>query len=142
MSTVPCLEHKLTSFTANKTFLEHFDGSAIGVWAALASAMYQIGAVVALPFAGPCIDGLGRRSWGAGGGTAGPRGGAFASGVAAAGIVLARVGAGDFARGADRAVARGGAGNVGGRRCREQPIAGRGAGDDAGRASAVDWGAR
>lgn len=23
--------------------------------------MYQIGAVVALPFAGPCIDGLGRR---------------------------------------------------------------------------------
>ncbi|KAL6711409.1 hypothetical protein ACN47E_004343 [Coniothyrium glycines] len=47
--------------TANSTFLEFFDGSSDGVWAALTSAMYQIGAVVALPFAGPVIDGLGRR---------------------------------------------------------------------------------
>ncbi|ORY08487.1 general substrate transporter [Clohesyomyces aquaticus] len=47
--------------TANKTFLKKFDGASDGPWAALTSAMYQIGAVVALPFAGPVIDSLGRR---------------------------------------------------------------------------------
>lgn len=31
------------------------------MWAALTSAMYQIGAVSALPFAGPVIDSFGRR---------------------------------------------------------------------------------
>ncbi|PVH95549.1 general substrate transporter [Periconia macrospinosa] len=47
--------------TANSTFLEFFHGSSDGVWAAMTSAMYQIGAVVALPFAGPIIDSFGRR---------------------------------------------------------------------------------
>jgi MFS family permease len=46
---------------ANSTFLDFFHGSPSGVWAALTSAMYQIGAVVALPFAGPIIDSFGRR---------------------------------------------------------------------------------
>ncbi|KAF9701620.1 hypothetical protein EKO04_001169 [Ascochyta lentis] len=47
--------------TANKTFLARFDGTPDGPWAAITSAMYQIGCVVALPFAGPIIDSLGRR---------------------------------------------------------------------------------
>jgi MFS family permease len=47
--------------TANSEFLGFFHGTSDGVWAALTSAMYQIGAVVALPFAGPIIDNFGRR---------------------------------------------------------------------------------
>lgn len=47
--------------TANTTFLEKFHGASDGPWAAITSAMYQIGAVVALPFAGPIIDNFGRR---------------------------------------------------------------------------------
>lgn len=49
--------------TANKTFLARFNGSSDGTWAAITSAMYQIGAVSGLPFAGPIIDTFGRR-WG------------------------------------------------------------------------------
>lgn len=55
------LAEALTQHAANKTFLEFFHGSSDGEWAALTSAMYQIGAVVALPFAGPILDSLGRR---------------------------------------------------------------------------------
>lgn len=51
----------LLTQTANKTFLARFHGESDGVWAALTSAMYQIGAVTALPFAGPIIDSFGRR---------------------------------------------------------------------------------
>lgn len=47
--------------TANKKFLKFFNGSSDGSWAALVSAMYQIGSIVALPFVGPCIDTWGRR---------------------------------------------------------------------------------
>ncbi|KAF2446676.1 general substrate transporter [Karstenula rhodostoma CBS 690.94] len=47
--------------TANDEFLKHFHGTKDGPWVALTSAMYQIGAVVALPFAGPIIDSFGRR---------------------------------------------------------------------------------
>ena len=42
--------------TANKTFLAFFHGSNDGKWAAINSAMYQIGSVCALPFIGPFID--------------------------------------------------------------------------------------
>ena len=49
--------------TANKTFLAYFHGANDGPWAAIVSAMYQIGGVVALPFVGPAIDTWGRR-WG------------------------------------------------------------------------------
>jgi MFS family permease len=55
------MEEALIIPPANKTFLSFFGGKSEGVWTALTSAMYQIGAVVALPFAGPVIDGLGRR---------------------------------------------------------------------------------
>jgi MFS family permease len=55
------MEEALIISPANKTFLSFFGGKSEGVWTALTSAMYQIGAVVALPFAGPVIDGLGRR---------------------------------------------------------------------------------
>jgi MFS family permease len=48
--------------TANKTFLEFFDGTNKGMWAGLISAMYQIGGVCALPFVGPAIDTWGRRA--------------------------------------------------------------------------------
>ncbi len=47
--------------TANKTFLHHFHGTNNGIWAGLVSAMYQIGAVSALPFAGPGVDTWGRK---------------------------------------------------------------------------------
>lgn len=47
--------------TANTVFLDFFHGSSDGSWAALVSAMYQIGSIVALPFVGPCIDTWGRR---------------------------------------------------------------------------------
>ncbi|OQO06189.1 hypothetical protein B0A48_08777 [Cryoendolithus antarcticus] len=47
--------------TANKQFLEFFHGTADGEWAAINSAMYQIGGVCALPFVGPAIDTWGRR---------------------------------------------------------------------------------
>lgn len=47
--------------TANSKFLSDFNGSDKGPWAALMSAMYQIGSVCALPFVGPCIDTWGRR---------------------------------------------------------------------------------
>nr|OQO16755.1 hypothetical protein B0A51_15710 [Rachicladosporium sp. CCFEE 5018] len=47
--------------TANKTFLNFFHGTADGEWAAINSAMYQIGGVCALPFVGPAIDTWGRR---------------------------------------------------------------------------------
>lgn len=46
---------------ANKQFLEFFDGSNVGPWAALNSAMYQIGGVCALFFVGPAIDTWGRK---------------------------------------------------------------------------------
>ena len=42
--------------TANSHFLGYFHGSASGEWAALNSAMYQIGSVCGLPFVGPAID--------------------------------------------------------------------------------------
>lgn len=48
--------------TANKTFLAHFHGTNNGIWAGLVSAMYQIGGVCALPFVGPAIDTMGRRT--------------------------------------------------------------------------------
>lgn len=47
--------------TANKQFLAFFHGSNDGSWAALNSAMYQIGGVCALPFVGPFSDNWGRR---------------------------------------------------------------------------------
>lgn len=49
--------------TANSQFLDFFDGTNDGPWAALNSAMYQIGGVCALPFVGPAVDTWGRR-WG------------------------------------------------------------------------------
>lgn len=48
--------------TANSKFLDDFNGTDNGPWAALMSAMYQIGSVTALPFVGPCIDTWGRRT--------------------------------------------------------------------------------
>lgn len=47
--------------TANPQFLNFFHGTADGSWAAINSAMYQIGGVCALPFVGPAIDTWGRR---------------------------------------------------------------------------------
>lgn len=47
--------------TANKAFLNFFDGTNDGPWAAINSAMYQIGGVVALPCVGPCVDRWGRK---------------------------------------------------------------------------------
>lgn len=46
---------------ANEQFLDFFNGTNDGTWAAFNSAMYQIGAVCALPFVGPAIDTWGRR---------------------------------------------------------------------------------
>jgi len=46
---------------ANETFLDFFNGSNVGEWAALNSAMYQIGGVCALFFVGPAIDTWGRK---------------------------------------------------------------------------------
>lgn len=48
--------------TANTVFKTTFNGSSSGSWAAIVSAMYQIGGVVALPAVGPCIDTWGRRA--------------------------------------------------------------------------------
>ncbi|GAB7362863.1 hypothetical protein MBLNU230_g3165t1 [Neophaeotheca triangularis] len=47
--------------TANSNFLDFFDGTVDGPWAALNSAMYQIGSVTALPFVGPTVDTWGRK---------------------------------------------------------------------------------
>lgn len=47
--------------TANKAFLGFFDGTNDGPWAAINSAMYQIGGIVGLPFVGPSIDRWGRK---------------------------------------------------------------------------------
>jgi MFS family permease len=47
--------------TANQTFLDYFHGTNDGPWAALNSAMYQIGGVCALFFVGPAIDTWGRK---------------------------------------------------------------------------------
>lgn len=47
--------------TANTTFLDFFHGSQDGEWAALNSAMYQIGGVSALLFVGPLVDTWGRK---------------------------------------------------------------------------------
>ncbi|KAK5128248.1 hypothetical protein LTR85_002915 [Meristemomyces frigidus] len=47
--------------TANKTFLAFFHGKNDGEWAAINSAMYQIGGVCALPFVGPAVDTWGRK---------------------------------------------------------------------------------
>ncbi|KAK5713982.1 hypothetical protein LTR15_010888 [Elasticomyces elasticus] len=47
--------------TANSRFLDYFHGTNDGEWAALNSAMYQIGSVCGLPFVGPSIDLYGRR---------------------------------------------------------------------------------
>ncbi|KAK5745771.1 hypothetical protein LTR17_001273 [Elasticomyces elasticus] len=47
--------------TANSRFLDYFHGTNDGEWAALNSAMYQIGSVCGLPFVGPSIDMYGRR---------------------------------------------------------------------------------
>jgi MFS family permease len=60
-SNKPAIAEVLILPLANSTFLGFFHGTPDGVWAALTSAMYQIGAVVALPFAGPIIDSFGRR---------------------------------------------------------------------------------
>lgn len=49
--------------TANQKFLDFFHGTNDGPWAAINSAMYQIGGVSALPFVGPLVDTWGRR-WG------------------------------------------------------------------------------
>lgn len=49
--------------TANQQFLDFFHGKNDGPWAAINSAMYQIGGVSALPFVGPVVDNWGRR-WG------------------------------------------------------------------------------
>ncbi|KAK3618566.1 hypothetical protein LTR56_024558 [Elasticomyces elasticus] len=48
--------------TANSRFLDYFHGTNDGEWAALNSAMYQIGSVCGLPFVGPSIDLYGRRA--------------------------------------------------------------------------------
>jgi len=48
--------------TANQNFLDFFHGTSDGEWAALNSAMYQIGNVSALPFIGPLIDTWGRKA--------------------------------------------------------------------------------
>lgn len=47
--------------TANQNFLDFFNGTKDGPWAALNSAMYQIGSVTALPFVGPSVDTWGRK---------------------------------------------------------------------------------
>lgn len=47
--------------TANQKFLDFFHGTNDGEWAALNSAMYQIGGVCALFFVGPAIDTWGRK---------------------------------------------------------------------------------
>lgn len=47
--------------TANQQFLDFFDGTKDGPWAAINSAMYQIGGVTALFFVGPAIDTWGRK---------------------------------------------------------------------------------
>jgi MFS family permease len=47
--------------TANQRFLDFFHGTNDGEWAALNSAMYQIGGVCALFFVGPAIDTWGRK---------------------------------------------------------------------------------
>jgi len=49
--------------TANEKFLEFFNGTNDGPWAAIHSAMYQIGGVCALFFVGPATDTWGRK-WG------------------------------------------------------------------------------
>lgn len=51
----------LNGLFSNSVFLDYFHGESSGSWAALVSAMYQIGSIVALPFVGPCIDTWGRR---------------------------------------------------------------------------------
>lgn len=51
----------LNGLLANPQFKTFFHGSNNGIWAGIVSSMYQIGGVVALPFVGPAIDGLGRR---------------------------------------------------------------------------------
>jgi MFS family permease len=48
--------------TSNSNFLTFFNGTKDGTWAALNSAMYQIGSVCALPFVGPAIDTWGRKT--------------------------------------------------------------------------------
>lgn len=47
--------------TANQQFLDFFNGTNDGPWAALNSAMYQIGGVCALFFVGPAVDTWGRK---------------------------------------------------------------------------------
>ena len=48
--------------SANQRFLDFWpNGDDIGPWQAINSAMYQIGGICALPFAGPCVDTWGRR---------------------------------------------------------------------------------
>ena len=49
--------------TANQKFLDFFHGTNDGYWAAIHSAMYQIGGVCALFFVGPATDTWGRK-WG------------------------------------------------------------------------------
>ncbi|KAM0715174.1 hypothetical protein Q7P37_009639 [Cladosporium fusiforme] len=47
--------------TANQQFLDFFGGTNDGEWAAINSAMYQIGGVCALFFVGPAVDTWGRK---------------------------------------------------------------------------------
>lgn len=51
----------INNLLQNKWFQEYYGVEKDGIWAGIVSSMYQIGGVVALPFVGPIIDGLGRR---------------------------------------------------------------------------------
>ena len=57
-----CLGSLLNSLLENESFLLHFDIENKGLWTGIVSSMYTIGGVVALPFIGPILDNLGRRS--------------------------------------------------------------------------------
>ncbi|KAF2087376.1 general substrate transporter [Saccharata proteae CBS 121410] len=51
----------LNGLLINDNFTSFFHGADDGIWAGIVTSMYQIGAVVALPFVGPCIDRFGRK---------------------------------------------------------------------------------
>lgn len=53
----------INNLLQNPWFKDKYEVDNDGIWAGIVSSMYQIGGVIALPFVGPTIDGLGRR-WG------------------------------------------------------------------------------
>ncbi|KAI5467519.1 general substrate transporter [Mariannaea sp. PMI_226] len=51
----------INNLLQNQWFREKYAVENDGLWAGIVSSMYQIGGIVALPFVGPALDGLGRR---------------------------------------------------------------------------------